>query len=381
MATGDIATRSNNFGQTITDISSLLTLFKGTTNNSNSNTNQTTSEEVSPEKAAALLEAMLGSVAGLANVASGQKQAGGYDSTTNQLLVNDLLSSTAGEIAKLSSVKKATGTTTGTTGTEPLASVSGAGKVLGALQAGSSLYSTIAGTGGAAGGSGLFGSIGSLFGGSSAAGTAGTIGATAATTGTAAGTAVAGTGAASTALSGVASAGSSTVGGLGYYTSLLLAAKAPGMVGKALGVKELESLQDNLIDKPTELIAKPIKKAVKKWIICTELFHQRRLPKKYYIPGLKIFNSYSEQEKQGYYLWAIPCVYHLRKHPYSLWSRFMCLIFNIRAEHIAAGVGIPEAKKSITGAITEYLGRRVCRVLGKFCKYRDYTVVYTAVGE
>lgn len=54
---------------------------------------------IDPAAAQNLINTILGGTSGLAAVSSGQKGAGLYNSSTNQLLVNDLLSRTAGEVA------------------------------------------------------------------------------------------------------------------------------------------------------------------------------------------------------------------------------------------------------------------------------------------
>lgn len=66
---------------------------------------QVIEEEVSQEKATALLKQLLEGVNGLAAVSSGQNIAGGYDSTTQQMLTNDLLSRSTAQVAALGSKK------------------------------------------------------------------------------------------------------------------------------------------------------------------------------------------------------------------------------------------------------------------------------------
>jgi len=81
----------------------LASLFLGKNTNTSfggsTSTKQTTSEEVSPDAVNAIVKQMLEGTQGLAAVAQGQKTAGLYNSSTNQLLVNDLLSRTAGVAA------------------------------------------------------------------------------------------------------------------------------------------------------------------------------------------------------------------------------------------------------------------------------------------
>lgn len=63
---------------------------------------QTTQTQMSPEAMQTLMRHAMESSSGLAAIAGGQKVPGLYNSTTRQLLVNDLLTRSAGEIAKAS---------------------------------------------------------------------------------------------------------------------------------------------------------------------------------------------------------------------------------------------------------------------------------------
>lgn len=101
MATGDIAP-TNQLGT----LTSLLGLIKGSPGQTS-----TTSSNISSAGINAILQQILGGTQGLAAVSSGQKGAGLYNSTTNQMLVNDLTTRTSGELAK-----QQAGTTTVTKG-------------------------------------------------------------------------------------------------------------------------------------------------------------------------------------------------------------------------------------------------------------------------
>lgn len=109
------------------------------------------------------------------------------------------------------------------------------------------------------------------------------------------------------------------------------------------------------------------------WIVCTELNKQGRLPHKFYRYGFLAFAKYDEQGKKGYYIWAVPAVKHLRKHPYSLLSRIMCSVFNARAEHLSAVAGCKTAKKSLYGAITVHGLYAICWTLSRTVA-RNYEV-------
>ncbi len=102
------------------------------------------------------------------------------------------------------------------------------------------------------------------------------------------------------------------------------------------------------------------------WIICTELYTQGRLPRRYYITGYRVFSTYSETTKAGYHLWARSWVRHLQLYPKSKFSKFMEVIFNARAEYIAATFNIIGARRSVLGFITEILGKPMCTFIGLF---------------
>lgn len=106
MATGDIAATGG-----AQNLLNLIGMFKGSTTTKT----QTTKPDVTAEGMNALVQQILGGTQGLASVATGQKVAGLYGSTTNQMLLNDLISRTAGELAKA----QAGTTTTETTKVDP----------------------------------------------------------------------------------------------------------------------------------------------------------------------------------------------------------------------------------------------------------------------
>jgi len=100
------------------------------------------------------------------------------------------------------------------------------------------------------------------------------------------------------------------------------------------------------------------------WVICTELVKQRRLPRKYWTPGAAVFASYPDYVREGYYVWAVPSVRHLRNHPRSLYSRFLCAIFNWRAENIAAHAKVRGARILLRGALVTAVLWPLCYGIG-----------------
>lgn len=89
------------------DIQSLLDIFKG----KSQTTTSTTGEVVSPEKTNAIIQQILQGPGGLAALGAGQRAAGVYNSSTTQLLSNDLLARAASQAALASTTKTTTQTT------------------------------------------------------------------------------------------------------------------------------------------------------------------------------------------------------------------------------------------------------------------------------
>lgn len=100
------------------------------------------------------------------------------------------------------------------------------------------------------------------------------------------------------------------------------------------------------------------------WIICTELYRQGKMPRSWYLAGGPVFASYSEIGKRGYYLWAIPCVRHMRRCPDSRFTKFLEVIFRWRAEDIAASRGVKNTRKLWRGKFVTAILYPSCHVFG-----------------
>ncbi len=98
---GEIAPRNN------AGLGDIAQLFLGKSSSGSSNTagaisgSRTTQESVAPGAVDAVVKAILEGSQGLAAVANGQRRAGLYNSSTNNLMVNDLVARAAAEGAKL----------------------------------------------------------------------------------------------------------------------------------------------------------------------------------------------------------------------------------------------------------------------------------------
>jgi hypothetical protein len=112
------------------------------------------------------------------------------------------------------------------------------------------------------------------------------------------------------------------------------------------------------------------------WIICTELMRQGRMPKRWYLAGYPVFGAYPEIGRRGYYVWAIPSVRHLRRHPNSLYSRVLCTAFNWRAEDIAARQGVKGARRLWRGRAVTAALVLPCLALGALSRHPDWRSVY-----
>lgn len=107
------------------------------------------------------------------------------------------------------------------------------------------------------------------------------------------------------------------------------------------------------------------KKGALEWIVCTELYQQGRLPHRWYRHGFKVFAAHSAKTKQGYYYWAVGAVKHLRKYPNSKLSKFLEVIFNARAEYLAAEAGERTARKTMLGFLVKHITYVLCVVISR----------------
>lgn len=404
------------------------TTTTGNTNSKTSGTNQqildthnktTVQDYVSPEAVTSIVNSILSGTSGLAATATGEKKAGLYDSTTNQMLINDLVSRTAAHAAELN---KSTTTTTDNTGTvtnvnnsstdtlsNTIANLVGTigqntkdtstkdinnkgqlntattGAVVGGLLGADGLSKALTG-------SGLVDNAGKLvkniFGGStdnfgiptSSAGNginAATQAASDADINYASGIYAnnGGDGSSGYDYSGMdnlvntitgegeGTYGPDAFGGtLGSTIGKLIPIPGASTVGKVIGTYLPDAVNGvgNIVDGAFNAIDK----VFDAWIICTELMKQGRLPKRYWLTGSMVFNCYPESVKRGYYYWAMPSVKHLRAKPTSLYSKLLITVFKWRAENIAAHAGIKGARKLWRGAAVTAILYPVCFILG-----------------
>ena len=284
-----------------------------------------------------MVQGILEGTNGLASVASGQKASGAYNSSTNTLLVNDLLARTAGEVAARSAItKNVIGGTTSTTDSLTMNSGSTTTQNIGASNTTQNIGAT---------------SASQIIGGSTSTQNIG--------------------GSTNTQLIG-GSSSSTSVGGNTTTQNIGATSTTQGAKGTSA-----EDILTNT-DSKTNTESQTTKAAVKVgWILCTELWLQGRMPTKHYVHGSKVFASYGPAAKRGYYIWAVPALAHLRKYPFSRRSKLMCSLLNARAEYIAAEAGLRTARKTVLGFVAKnlYWG---CVLLGHTVA-RDVPEIYEEV--
>jgi hypothetical protein len=324
---------------------------------------QTTKSNVSAEGVNAILQQILGGTQGLAQVASGQKSAGMYNATTNQQLINDLITRTSGEVAK-----QTAGTTTTTkqnpqVGGSTLATAAlalGANKILGP-----SIKGLASKTGVDKWGDKLAESLGisaptdsaavdtMLSAPASGAGAAG-VGADAwapASIGAETGMA---------ADAGLAAVGTEAVDTAGIDAALASGTNAAATTAGAdvAGAAVADSAGADL----------GAEAAVALWVICTELNAQGRLSDNLYAASGARALKLPQDVLDGYHYWAVPLTKKLRK------SVFLSAVFQYlatsRCEYLLG-------KPRFWGWASVVLGEPICAMIGrKLIAKTDWKVLY-----
>lgn len=346
------------------NFTSLLNLFKGS-----GTTTSSTSSNISSQGINAILQQALGSAQGLSAVAGGQRSAGLYNSSTNQLLIDDLLTRTSGELAK----QQAGTTTRQKTGAQfnptSLLGILAAQKLLGpSLKTladktgingiGDKINSAIFGDGGSADvGSGAVSTesaLGPYEGGaaldSAASSTAVDIGSTAALTGID-GAAIAGGGADVAGLTALDSAAASDVGGAAIAAGAGEAAAGAGAADVA-GLAAADSAASSGI---LDGLVAAAPEAAAAWVICTELNRQGLLNDQLYEASAQRALQLSQEVMSGYHWWAIPTTRAVRKYKYL--AKFFSYLANSRCEYLLGTF-------RIWGWLSVVVGEPICGFLG-----------------
>lgn len=396
------------------NFTSILNMFKGS-----GTTTSSTSSNISSQGINAILAQALGSAQGLSGVAGGQRSAGLYNSSTNQLLINDLLTRTSGELAK----QQAGTTTKQKTGPQfnPVSTLGflAAQKLLGpSLKTladktgingiGDKINNAIFGGGGSTVDSGVASSTESALGpytsgaaldssvnlgsgltsagidasviGGGTADVAGLEALDSAAVGSgadAAGLAALDSGAASeggalvagdTGISGLAATGWGALAVAGAADigqdikggdSAQLAGDIIGGLGTGDVIKGFET--GNALDSVNPLGegllgSIGINTNDQSWVICTELNHQGRLNDKLYQASAQRALQLSQEVMAGYHFWAIPTTKALRT------SRVLSCVFGYlaksRCEYLLG-------KPRVWGALSVWVGEPICAMIGR----------------
>lgn len=117
-------------------------------------------------------------------------------------------------------------------------------------------------------------------------------------------------------------------------------------------------------------------------VICTELLRQGRIPKRWYLAGARVSSKYPAAVLEGYRIWAVPSVRHLRAHPNSLYSRFLEAIFIWYLGNISAAAGVTGARKLWRGVVVTFVIWRLCYAVGwvrlSLNRLTDWEALYRA---
>jgi len=379
----------------LSTLTSLLGMVKGKSSTT------TTSSNISDEGVNALIQQILGGSQGLAAVAGGQKSAGLYNSTVNQQLTNDLITRTAGEVAKTKA-----GTTTKTTSPPQISGGNilslltslGAGKLItagGKKVASSPLGQTVSANASALGetlmgstsiplsafveanstadplgalitsqgwspgaGAGVKGALGT---GAGLAGVSGAVDATGALVGaTEVGDLLAAANATADPLA-------AFVGSLGYDVSAAGAATAGAELVGATEIGSAAAGAAGVAEGASFLEALPELAAVVGWVICTELNKQGKLSDELYAASGKRALTLPKEVINGYHFWAVPLTRKLRT------SRFLSSVFaylaKSRCEYLLG-------KPRIWGWLSVALGEPICGMIGHKVGRQDWETLY-----
>lgn len=333
---------------------------------------RTSGLDISQEGVDKVLSDVLSSVQGLAEVSSGQKRAGLYNSSVNQQLTNDLTSRTAGEVAKLQSkAVETTSPTKVTSQTAPQADLATtalltAGGVLG-KNIFDSIFNDTAGevvnNVASSAVSSAAGDLGSeLFGGIDFLGNAG------------AGFPVFGT--AAKLLSGEPE--DALASGAGFLIGNSILPGVGGLIGslatEILPIDDLfggiEDVAGGLFDAVGDIFGGLS-------VVCTELNTQGIMSTELYLNDTAYAALHMNPKTLvGYRFWGVPLVKLMRKSP--LVTKIAAWFAVSRAHYIASIYGNCEydSKLARRGKWINTIGVPICNLIAEFVEPVDVTVLY-----
>lgn len=348
----------------------LLSLFgdKTTTTSGGTTTGTRTSGlDITDEGRNKMIRDILESSQGLANIASGARGSGLYNSSTNQLLVNDLIDRVSSSVDRDTAKTVETSTQTTSGGKQVQEAPFGLGTAalgLGAAVGAKKLYDIISGSGAVADAGGAAASVlgsalpdfglGSISGGLDFGGF--------------------GLGGATKLLEG-------DVGGfLGNGLSMLAGnAILPGVGGPIASiisnVLPVNDIVSGIGDFASSLVGS---------VVCTQLFVQGKLPAALYYADIEYARKHmSATTLDGYRLWGVPLVRLMRRNKFV--AEAARLIVVQRAHYTASRMGYSWASRprAVVGGLINALGVPVCYALGRLLQLRRRAVatnsLYTVV--
>lgn len=338
MATGALPTIANTSDplSSLVNLGQLVSLYGG-----GGGSTVTTTPNISQAGVDATIARILQSEQGLSSITSGANRSGLYNSSTVQLLTDDLVARTAAEIERARAGQTVTteqqglglGSLAGTLlAAQSIPTISnalntGINAVINALGLGSAAGGLAAAGGLTAGAAGTAAATGALAGGGLAAGTI------------PAGLALGSAGGAAAGLGAGAAAGS-TAAGAGGLAGLGGVGAALGPIGLGLGALALTGILGDVS------------------VICTALA-RKGLVSKELLNGCTEYNrKLSKFTKMGYYSWAIPAAARIDKLPASHPIVRITAVIALPYIHHKAGSG------SFIGATIAAIGEPICWMIG-----------------
>lgn len=392
----------------------ISTESSSTFNSGRTDTTQTILTQTATDR---LIAQMLEGTQGLQAVTSGSRASGGYNSTARGMLTNDLIARTAGEVAVRGAMTVNTiGASSSSTNSERINNIAAINttNVTGATK-GQSITDAIIGanttstTGtqtqqvGATKGTQQIGATSGYqevggtsttqkLGGTTATQNIGGIDTTQLIGGTSATQYVGGSTTANSYLNNIGGTSTSTSNVQSNLSTQNIGASNTGTSSQNTIGSTTSQQINNIGEKITDIFQNTAltqqqsttnvgTKAKAGTILCTELLAQDKMNKRLHREShVNFFNNYSNSDRAGYYIWAVPAVKHMRKHPNSFRSKLLKLIVTSAVKHIAGIKYDKELAPSLFDHSIYYTGRCICWVISKTVA-RKYNFNPSMLGE
>jgi hypothetical protein len=277
-----------------------------TTNSGRVDTTQTILEQTAIDR---LIAQMLEGNQGLQAVTSGQRASGGYNSSATQLLTNDLLARTAGEIAvrgaKTVNITGGSSSTTSTNTVENIAAVD----TIQLIGGGSTTVTNNSVTKGQ-----------NIIGGST-----------------------------------VTSNGTTQIGESKSTNTANMGERVTDTFATSAGRKDSAQTQSNVTVK-----------GGMSTILCTEFLSQGKVDARLHRHShARFFRRYSESQRAGYYYWAVPLVKYIRKHPNGIVSAVTLRVVTGAVKCIAEFPPHHKYGANLLDKVIFHVGSVICAIIAK----------------